>query len=141
MELVFNCKPQRLSVTGQKGERLEYGCKRSEGQRSIGAGQVEKTVKRNRACISDVSAIVCTRGVFAQTEKSRYDENLVLKGGMFLYTLTNFEGRPTMDIDFMLRRLSNDLDSMSVVMKDICSVQTGNDFIAMEALGTERIAV
>lgn len=74
-------------------------------------------------------------------EKSRYDETLALKGGMFLYTLTNFEGRPTMDIDFMLRRLSNDLDSMSVVMKDICSVQTGNDFIAMEALGAERIAV
>ena len=38
----------------------------------------------------------------------RYVVNLVLKGGMFLYTISNYEGRPTMDIDFMLRRTSND---------------------------------
>ena len=36
-------------------------------------------------------------------EMSGYAENLVLKGGMFLYTISNYEGRPTMDIDFMLR--------------------------------------
>ena len=42
-------------------------------------------------------------------EMSRYAENLVLKGGMFLYTISNYEGRPTMDIDFMLRRMSNDV--------------------------------
>lgn len=34
-------------------------------------------------------------------EMSRYAENLVLKGGMFLYTISNYEGRPTMDIDFI----------------------------------------
>lgn len=27
---------------------------------------------------------------------SKYKENLVLKGGMFIYTLTAFESRPTM---------------------------------------------
>ena len=74
-------------------------------------------------------------------ERSHYNENLVLKGGMLLYTLTNFEGRPTMDIDFMLRRLSNDLDSIKDVMAEICAVDTGNDFVELEALGTERIAV
>lgn len=34
-------------------------------------------------------------------EMSRYAENLVLKGGMFLYTISNYEGRPAMDIDFI----------------------------------------
>lgn len=43
----------------------------------------------------------------------RYVVNLVLKGGMFLYTISNYEGRPTMDIDFMLRRMSNDVAEYS----------------------------
>ncbi len=32
---------------------------------------------------------------------SKYKENLVLKGGMFIYTLTEFDSRPTM-IDYCL---------------------------------------
>lgn len=70
---------------------------------------------------------------------SGYADNLILKGGMFLYTLTKFEGRPTMDIDFMLRRLSNDLAGVKQVMEKICQTDTGNDFITMEVVGTEEI--
>lgn len=36
---------------------------------------------------------------------SDYSDNLILKGGMFIYTLTEFDSRPTRDIDFMLRNL------------------------------------
>lgn len=72
-------------------------------------------------------------------EMSRYVENLVLKGGMFLYTISNYEGRPTMDIDFMLRRMSNDVVGMESIMKEICQTDTHNDFITMEVLGTREI--
>ena len=72
-------------------------------------------------------------------EMSRYAENLVLKGGMFLYTISNYEGRPTMDIDFMLRRMSNDVAGMETIIKEICQTDTGNDFIDMEILGTREI--
>lgn len=70
---------------------------------------------------------------------SRYAENLVLKGGMFLYTISNYEGRPTMDIDFMLRRMSNDVAGMETIMEEICQTETYNDFITMEVLGTREI--
>lgn len=72
-------------------------------------------------------------------EQSKYADNLILKGGMFLYTLTKFEGRPTMDIDFMLRRLSNDLAGMKQIMEEICRTDIGNNFITMEVLGMEEI--
>ena len=72
-------------------------------------------------------------------ERSNYSENLILKGGMFLYTLTNFAGRPTMDIDFLMRRISNDITGMEQIMKSICGVETGNDFITIEVLGTKGI--
>ena len=70
---------------------------------------------------------------------SDYVDNLILKGGMFLYTLTNFDGRPTMDIDFMMRRISNDIESIEQIIQSICEVGTGNDFITMEVLGTKEI--
>lgn len=72
-------------------------------------------------------------------EISQYAENFVLKGGMFLYTISNFEGRPTMDIDFMLRRMSGDVIGMEAVIKEICKMDTSNEFINMEVLGTREI--
>lgn len=72
-------------------------------------------------------------------EISQYAENFVLKGGMFLFTISNYEGRPTMDIDFMLRRMSNDTAKMEDVIMEICQTNTGNDFIDMEVLGTREI--
>jgi hypothetical protein len=58
---------------------------------------------------------------------------------MFLYILTNFAGRPTMDIDFLMRRISNDIAGIEQIMKSICEVDTGNDFITMEVLRTKEI--
>ncbi len=72
-------------------------------------------------------------------ELSQYADNLVLKGGMFLYTISNYEGRPTMDIDFLLRRMSNGVAGMETVISQICQMDTGNDFIDMEVLGTREI--
>ena len=51
-------------------------------------------------------------------EMSQYAGNLILKGGMFLYTISNYESRPTMDIDFMMRKMSNDLTEMETIMKE-----------------------
>lgn len=72
-------------------------------------------------------------------ERSQYAENFILKGGMFLYTISNYEGRPTMDIDFVLRRMSNDLNEMEMIVKEICQIDTKNDFITMQVMGTKRI--
>ena len=72
-------------------------------------------------------------------EVSQYAENLVLKGGMFLYTMSGYAGRPTMDIDFMLKKMSNDVHAIKDVIKEICGMNTGNDFIYIEVLETREI--
>ena len=71
---------------------------------------------------------------------SKYKDNLILKGGLFIYTLTNFESRATIDVDFMLRGLSNDMVRMDEIIAEILAVPTGNDFITFKALPTEPIA-
>ena len=37
--------------------------------------------------------LFCQEEFLRRVEKSRYADNLVLKGGLFLYTLTNFDSR------------------------------------------------
>ena len=72
---------------------------------------------------------------------SKYAENFVLKGGLFIYTLTNFESRATVDVDFLMRGLNNDLARMDEIIAEILAVDTGNDFVAFKATKTEPIAV
>ena len=75
--------------------------------------------------------------LFAQEEflrklsRSTYVNHLILKGGMFIYTLTEFDSRPTRDIDFLLRNLHGSLTNIEQSMRDICNVVTGNSYIIM----------
>lgn len=72
---------------------------------------------------------------------SKYAENFVLKGGLFIYTLTNFESRATVDVDFLMRGLNNDLARMDEIIAEILTVDTGNDFVTFKAGKAEPIAV
>lgn len=100
---------------------------------------------RNKAKESGISYQQCLQ-LFFQEEflrklsASPYKDNLILKGGLFIYTLTNFESRATVDVDFMLRGLSNDMARMDEIISEILAVPTGNDFITFKALPTEPIA-
>ncbi len=70
---------------------------------------------------------------------SRYKENLILKGGMFIYVLTEFDSRPTRDMDFMIQSLSNEVQNIKNVMEEICRTRTDNDYIWLEVTGAEAI--
>ena len=72
---------------------------------------------------------------------SPYADNFVLKGGLFIYTLTNFESRATVDVDFLMRGLNNDLARMDTILAEILAVETGNDFVIFRAEKTQPIAL
>ena len=101
---------------------------------------------KNKAKAAGVSYQQCLQ-LFFQEEflrrlaGSRYADNFVLKGGLFIYTLTNFESRATVDVDFLMRGLNNDLAHMDAIIADILAVRTGNDFVRFEASPMEPIAV
>jgi len=101
---------------------------------------------KNKAMSSAISYQQCLQ-LFFQEEflrrlsKSKYVDNLILKGGLFIYTLTNFESRTTIDIDFLLRQRSNSLTDVKTMIEEILAVPTGNDYIRMVAKGYEEIAL
>ena len=85
--------------------------------------------------------LFCQEEFLRRLENSRYANNFVLKGGLFIYTLTEFESRVTMDIDFLLQRLPNTPQQLKTVIEEIILTDTGNDYISFEVRNIQPIAV
>ena len=85
--------------------------------------------------------LFCQEEFLRRLEKSKYEENFVLKGGLFIYSLTNFDSRVTVDVDFLLRRLPNTPEQLRAILEEIISTDTGNDFITFEIKDVAPIAV
>ena len=85
--------------------------------------------------------LFCQEEFLRRLEKSKYAENLVLKGGLFLYSLTDFDSHVTVDVDFLLRRMPNTPEQLNAILEEIIATETGNDFITFEIKDIAPIAV
>jgi len=85
--------------------------------------------------------LFCQEEFLRRLEKSKYAENLVLKGGLFIYSLTEFDSRVTVDVDFLLKKIPNTPEQLTNVMEEIISTDTGNDFITFEIKDVAPIAL
>lgn len=85
--------------------------------------------------------LFCQEEFLRRLEKSKYAENLVLKGGLFIYAVTDFDSRVTMDVDFLLRRVPNTPEQMKKVLEEIIAISTANDFVTFEIKDIAPIAV
>ena len=85
--------------------------------------------------------LFCQEEFLRRLEKSQYSENLVLKGGLFIYSVTNFDSRVTVDVDFLLRKVPNTPEQLQTVIETIISTPAGNDFVTFEIKDIAPIAV
>ena len=85
--------------------------------------------------------LFCQEEFLRRLEKSEYAENLVLKGGLFIYSLTDFDSRVTVDVDFLLRKIPNTPEQLKTILEKIIAVNTGNDFVTFEIKDIAPIAV
>lgn len=65
----------------------------------------------------------------------------MLKGGLFVYAVTDFDSRVTVDVDFLLRKVPNTPEQVKAVLEEIIAVPTENDFVTFEIKGVTPIAV
>ena len=63
--------------------------------------------------------LFCQEEFLRRLEKSKYAENFVLKGGLFIYSLTGFDSRVTVDVDFLLRQMPNTPEPVSYTHLDV----------------------
>ncbi|MCM1537985.1 MAG: nucleotidyl transferase AbiEii/AbiGii toxin family protein [bacterium] len=85
--------------------------------------------------------LFCQEEFLRRLEHSKYAENLVLKGGLFIYSVTDFDSRVTVDVDFLLRKVPNIPEQLKPMLEEIINTPTGNDFITFEIKEIAPIAI
>lgn len=85
--------------------------------------------------------LFCQEEFLRRLENSNYANNLILKGGLFIYTLTGFESRSTIDIDFLIRQLPNEPEELKKIVEEIIKMPSKNDFVSFEVVDAKPIAL
>ena len=85
--------------------------------------------------------LFCQEEFLRRLEKSKYADNFVLKGGLFVYAVTEFDSRVTVDVDFLLRKVPNTPEQVKAVLEEIIAVPSENDYVTFEIKDVAPIAV
>ncbi len=84
--------------------------------------------------------LFCQEEFLRRLSVSNYKENLILKGGFLLYSISGFTTRPTVDADYLLKNYSNDLDAIKKLVEEIIFLPSNNDFVEFKIRGLEEIS-
>ena len=85
--------------------------------------------------------LFCQEEFLRRLEKSKYTDNFVLKGGLFIYSITDYDSRVTVDVDFLLRGIPSTPEQLETVLEEIIGSNAGNDFVAFEIKSVTPISV
>jgi predicted nucleotidyltransferase component of viral defense system len=58
---------------------------------------------------------------------SDYSQQLILKGGAFIYAMQGLKSRPTIDVDLLGRQISNDIEALCDVFRQICVIESEDE--------------
>jgi predicted nucleotidyltransferase component of viral defense system len=99
---------------------------------------------KNKAQTSGMSfqvhlRLFCQEEFLRRLSLSKYADNLVLKGGLFLFALSGFESRATIDVDFLLQQIPGSVEDARRIVSEIINTPSGNDFITFEMSSFEEI--
>lgn len=58
---------------------------------------------------------------------SDYSQQLILKGGAFIYAVQGIKSRPTIDVDLLGTQISNDIETLCEVFRQICTIESEDE--------------
>jgi len=58
---------------------------------------------------------------------SDYSLQLILKGGAFIYAMQGLKSRPTIDVDLLGAQISNDIEVLCDVFRQICAIESEDE--------------
>lgn len=85
--------------------------------------------------------LFCQEEFLRRLQKSKYADNFVLKGGLLIYSITDFDSRVTVDVDFLLQRIPNTPEKLKDVLEEIIATSVGNEFVDFEIRDVLPISV
>lgn len=110
--------------------------------RNIEASVLAKLKNKSREqsiSLQQLINLFCQEEFIRRLAKSSYKNNLILKGGFLLYSISAFTTRPTVDSDYLLINYSNDIDTIEKLIINIISPPNENDFLKFKIRNLEKI--
>lgn len=96
--------------------------------------------KSEKRAFNTISLLYMQERLLYRLSISEYKEKFILKGGLLLFSMNEFKGRPTRDIDFLAEDISNDLNNIEEAFKKICSIECEDGITYdIEKISVERI--
>ena len=96
--------------------------------------------KKKNISLQQILNLFCQEEFIRRLAMSNYKGNLILKGGFFLYSISEFTSRPTIDADYLLKNYPNDINTIEKLITEVLSVETKNDFIEIQIRNLEAIS-
>ncbi len=84
--------------------------------------------------------LFCQEEFIRRLSESDYKNNLILKGGFLLYSISGFISRPTVDADYLLTNHSNNIEAIKKLVDEVISLPSKNDFVGFEIRSVEVIS-
>ena len=89
---------------------------------------------RNLARKKDMSAHVVLQNYMFERflerlSKSKYQDKFILKGGMLIAALVGIDNRATMDMDVTIKNYPINVESLTKVFNEICSISVDDDMM------------
>lgn len=99
--------------------------------------KAKETGRSYQVCLQ----LFCQEEFLRRLQNSKYAKKFVLKGGLFLYAITEFDSRLTVDVDFLVHQIPNTPEQIRFVLEEIIAVPSENDFVSFEITDISPIAI
>ncbi len=84
--------------------------------------------------------LFCQEEFLRRLQHSRHVTAFTLKGGFLIYSLSEFSGRPTMDVDFLAQDIPSRPYVLESIVAEIIAVAPSTPFITFRISGTSPIS-
>lgn len=110
-----------------------------EGQSMSVLARLKNRAKADKIQLQQLLNLFCQEEFLRRVSQSRYKKNLVLKGGLLLYSMSGFTTRPTVDSDYLLKNHPNDLVAIDRLVREIISVGNQSSLVSLVVRSIEPI--
>jgi predicted nucleotidyltransferase component of viral defense system len=90
-------------------------------------GKLRNVARDSKKTVQVTNMLYLQEAFLRRLGLSSYTENFILKGGLYLYSVTRFKSRPTKDTDLTGRRITNDTKKLVKIIGDICMIKPDHD--------------
>lgn len=103
--------------------------------------RLKNVAKKNNKTLDSILLLYFQERLLYRLSKSVHREHFLLKGGLFLFSLTEFSSRPTRDIDFLATYISSEISNIEQAFIEVCSKDIEDDGVVfhVDRMSSERI--